>query len=110
MSTATSAGHLGSAPDDAAPAWPDGTQRPPEGDRGPVPGPDTPARTTDGPRIPLRITLVALLVALVAAALTLTGVSATSLLRGYLLDQHDDRDERDPQWGPGDHVRGMRIT
>ena len=90
MSTATSAGHLGSAPDDAAPAWPDGTQRPPEGDRGPVPGPDAAARTTDGPRIPLRITLVALLVALVAAALTLTGVSATSLLRGYLLDQHDD--------------------
>jgi two-component system, OmpR family, sensor kinase len=87
VSIATSAGHLGSAPGDAA--SPDGPPPSPEGQRGPVPGPDA-APPKAATRIPLRITLVALLVALVAAALTLTGVSATSLLRGYLLDQHDD--------------------
>jgi two-component system OmpR family sensor kinase len=37
----------------------------------------------------LRITLVALLVALVAIGLTATGFAATSLLRGYLLQQRD---------------------
>jgi two-component system OmpR family sensor kinase len=55
-----------------------------------VTGPDDDAHAAAAPRIPLRITLVALLVALVAVALTVTGVSATSLLREYLLDQHDD--------------------
>jgi signal transduction histidine kinase len=47
------------------------------------------APTGRGPRVPLRITLVALLVALVAAALAVTGLAATSLLKGYLLDQRD---------------------
>ena len=42
-----------------------------------------------GPRVPLRVTLVALLVVLVAAALAATGVTATSLLKQYLLDQRD---------------------
>ena len=41
-------------------------------------------------RIPLRIRLVALLVALVAVALVATGFAATSLLRGYLTQQQDD--------------------
>jgi signal transduction histidine kinase len=39
--------------------------------------------------VPLRFTLVALLVALVTVALLATGFAATSLLRGYLLDQRD---------------------
>jgi two-component system OmpR family sensor kinase len=39
--------------------------------------------------VPLRVTLVALLVALVAIGLVATGSAATSLLKGYLLDQHD---------------------
>ena len=47
--------------------------------------------TTRAPRVPLRIALVALLVALVAAALVATGFAATSLLRGYLLQQTDDQ-------------------
>jgi two-component system OmpR family sensor kinase len=38
-------------------------------------------------RVPLRITLVALLLALVAVALTATGVAATSLLTSYLRGQ-----------------------
>lgn len=41
-------------------------------------------------RYPLRVTLVALLVALMAFGLTVTGFAATSLLRGYLTDQQDD--------------------
>ncbi|TFV81213.1 HAMP domain-containing protein, partial [Blastococcus sp. CT_GayMR20] len=41
------------------------------------------------PRVPLRITLVAVLVALVAVALAATAVTATSLLKQYLLDQRD---------------------
>jgi two-component system OmpR family sensor kinase len=41
-------------------------------------------------RVPLRITLVALLVALVAVALAATGVTATSMLRDYLTDQQDE--------------------
>jgi two-component system OmpR family sensor kinase len=41
------------------------------------------------PRVPLRVTLVALLMALVAVGLVATGSVATSLLRGYLLDQQD---------------------
>jgi signal transduction histidine kinase len=42
-------------------------------------------------QVPLRVTLVALLVALMAAALAATGFTATSLLRGYLLDQQDQQ-------------------
>jgi two-component system OmpR family sensor kinase len=41
--------------------------------------------------VPLRVTLVALLVLLVTVALTATGFAATSLLRGYLLDQQDEQ-------------------
>ena len=41
------------------------------------------------PRVPLRITLVALLVTLVTVALVATGSAATSLLRGFLLEQQD---------------------
>jgi two-component system OmpR family sensor kinase len=52
--------------------------------------PAVPRRTLRAPRVPLRITLVALLVALVTVGLSVTGVAATSLLRGYLLDQQDD--------------------
>jgi two-component system OmpR family sensor kinase len=48
-----------------------------------VPSPRT------GSRVPLRITLVALLVALVAVGLLVTGFAATSLLRNYLLHQRD---------------------
>jgi two-component system OmpR family sensor kinase len=50
--------------------------------------PTTPVRR--GPRVPLRVTLVALLVALVALALLATGFATTSLLRDYLTDQQDD--------------------
>jgi signal transduction histidine kinase len=48
-------------------------------------------RRAGAPRIPLRIALVALLVALVAVALVATGFAATSLLRTYLLQQQDDQ-------------------
>jgi two-component system OmpR family sensor kinase len=41
------------------------------------------------PRVPLRVTLVALLLVLVALALTATGVTATSLLQRYLGQQQD---------------------
>ena len=54
------------------------------------PGRTTPPRARRTPRVPLRITLVALLVALVAVGLGATGFAATSLLRGYLIDQQDD--------------------
>jgi signal transduction histidine kinase len=47
-----------------------------------------PPRT--GSRVPLRITLVGLLAALVAVGLFATGFAATSLLRGYLVQQQDD--------------------
>jgi signal transduction histidine kinase len=50
--------------------------------------PPPPVRS--GPRVPLRVTLVALLVVLVALALAATGGAATSLLRDYLRDQQDD--------------------
>jgi signal transduction histidine kinase len=43
-----------------------------------------------GPRVPLRVTLVALLVVLMAVGLAATGFAATSLLKGYLLGQQDD--------------------
>jgi signal transduction histidine kinase len=46
-------------------------------------------RTERRPRVPLRITLVALLVVLVAVGLAVTGIAATSLLRTYLGDQRD---------------------
>jgi two-component system OmpR family sensor kinase len=39
--------------------------------------------------VPLRITLVALLVTLVALALVATGAGATAMLRGYLVSQQD---------------------
>jgi signal transduction histidine kinase len=42
-----------------------------------------------GSRVPLRITLVALLVVLVAVGLLVTGFAATSMLRNYLLNQRD---------------------
>ncbi|WP_052090755.1 sensor histidine kinase [Modestobacter caceresii] len=51
------------------------------------------------PRIPLRVTLVALMVALVAAALAATGFAATSLLRDYLVEQQDAQLQRTlDQW------------
>jgi two-component system OmpR family sensor kinase len=43
--------------------------------------------STRGPRVPLRVTLVALLVALVAVGLVATGFAATSLMRDYLHQQ-----------------------
>jgi signal transduction histidine kinase len=64
-----------------------------------------PPRTHPASRVPLRITLVALLVALVALALVATGFAATSLLQGYLTQQQDDqlraqvRDVQDDPWG-----------
>jgi two-component system OmpR family sensor kinase len=51
--------------------------------------PSSPGPAARGPRVPLRVTLVALLVVLVTVALSATGFAATSLLRGYLLDQQD---------------------
>ncbi len=49
-----------------------------------------PAPAHNGPRVPLRVTLVALLVLLVAVGLAATGGAATSLLKDYLQDQRDD--------------------
>src|SRR3954463_10129782 len=48
-----------------------------------------PPRPPRAPRVPLRITLVALMVVLVAVGLGATGLTATSLLKGYLGDQQD---------------------
>jgi signal transduction histidine kinase len=48
------------------------------------------SRTERIRRVPLRITLVALLVTLVAVGLAATGFAATSLLRDYLTHQQDD--------------------
>ncbi|SFP01356.1 two-component system, OmpR family, sensor kinase [Geodermatophilus dictyosporus] len=53
-----------------------------------APRPD-PRSGTRLPRVPLRVTLVALLLVLVAVALTATGVTATSLLSRYLGQQQD---------------------
>jgi len=53
--------------------------------------PPAPARAERGSRVPLRVTLVALLVVLVTVALGATGLASTSLLRGYLLDQQDQQ-------------------
>jgi signal transduction histidine kinase len=55
-------------------------------------GPDEtthPIRTGRAPRVPLRITLVALMVLLVAVGLGATGITATSLLKDYLRGQQD---------------------
>jgi two-component system, OmpR family, sensor kinase len=49
----------------------------------PSPGPGR------APRFPLRITLVALLMGLVVIALTATGITATSLLKRFVVDQQD---------------------
>jgi two-component system OmpR family sensor kinase len=46
--------------------------------------------TRGGPRVPLRVTLVALMVALLSLALLATGFATTSLLRDYLIDQQDE--------------------
>ncbi|WP_246063223.1 sensor histidine kinase [Blastococcus colisei] len=46
--------------------------------------------TPSGPRVPLRVTLVALMVALLSVALLATGFATTSLLRDYLQQQRDD--------------------
>ncbi|WP_369256047.1 sensor histidine kinase [Geodermatophilus amargosae] len=54
------------------------------------------------PRVPLRITLVAVLLVLVTLALVATGVTATSLLKRYLVAQLDQQLE--------DSVRGMRNS
>jgi two-component system OmpR family sensor kinase len=43
-----------------------------------------------GPRFPLRVALVALMVVLLSAALLATGLATTSLLRDYLQDQQDE--------------------
>jgi two-component system OmpR family sensor kinase len=51
---------------------------------------DVPGTRTRLSRVPLRITLVALLVVLVALALVATGAGATAMLRGYLVAQQDD--------------------
>ena len=72
----SSSGTIGPAPDLTAPSTPEA----PAG---------SPLRGGRPPRVPLRITLVALLVALVTVALVATGSAATSLLRGFLLDQQD---------------------
>jgi signal transduction histidine kinase len=46
--------------------------------------------TRSGPRVPLRVTLVALMVALLSVALLAAGFATASLLKGYLTDQQDD--------------------
>jgi signal transduction histidine kinase len=56
------------------------------GDTGPGAAPAARIRLS---RVPLRITLVALLVVLVALALLATGAGATAMLRGYLVGQQD---------------------
>jgi len=50
---------------------------------------DDAGTSTRPSRVPLRITLVALLVLLVALALVATGAGATAMLRGYLVGQQD---------------------
>ncbi|MQA33028.1 HAMP domain-containing protein [Modestobacter roseus] len=77
--SSSSAGTLTSSPDDGQDAADD------------VAPPAAGQRTAGAPRIPLRVTLVALLVALVALALTATGFAATSLLRSYLLEQQEQQ-------------------
>jgi signal transduction histidine kinase len=55
-----------------------------------VNGPPSAPVLTRGPRVPLRVTLVALLVALVAVGLAATGFAATSLMGEYLHKQQRD--------------------
>ncbi|MDT0274771.1 sensor histidine kinase [Blastococcus goldschmidtiae] len=50
----------------------------------------SPAPVRSGPRVPLRVTLVALLVALLSVALLATGFATASLLGDYLEQQRDD--------------------
>jgi signal transduction histidine kinase len=57
------------------------------------------------PRVPLRITLVALLVVLVAIGLAATGIAATSLLRDYLQNQQDHELEQNADSIAGDPHR-----
>jgi len=52
-------------------------------------GPPAAGPPPHAPRVPLRITLVALLVVLVAVGLGATGITATSLLKDYLQGQQD---------------------
>ncbi|MGY1680764.1 sensor histidine kinase [Geodermatophilus sp. SYSU D01176] len=77
-----------------------------------------PARPWSAPRLPLRVTLVALLTGLVAAALTLTGFLTSALLEDYVRGQQHQqlidtlaRYENGPwfrdgcstrRWGPGE--------
>ena len=49
-----------------------------------------PAPAPQGSRVPLRVTLVALMVALLSVALLATGFATTSLLRDYLEQERDD--------------------
>jgi two-component system OmpR family sensor kinase len=88
-----------SAPAETSPPGPAGVVGPPVPEPADGAGRPTAAGTPDAargprrqhtPRVPLRVTLVALLVALVTVALAATGATATSLLRGYLLDQQDN--------------------
>jgi signal transduction histidine kinase len=51
--------------------------------------PPPPVRPSTGSRIPLRITLVALLVGLVTLALLATGFATSALLKGYLQSEQD---------------------
>ncbi|MCZ2827843.1 HAMP domain-containing sensor histidine kinase [Modestobacter sp. VKM Ac-2986] len=87
---ATTSGSVGTLSSDPGESPDD---RPPDDGAAGDPAPAT-VRPPYGPRalrarVPLRVTLVALLVALVAAALTATGFAATSLLRDYLLQQRN---------------------
>jgi two-component system OmpR family sensor kinase len=50
-----------------------------------------PARSWTVPRLPLRITLVAMLLGLVAVALTLMGFTTSALLEDYVRDQRDQQ-------------------
>lgn len=71
-------------------------------------------------RYPLRITIVLVLMALVIAALLASGVVATTIMRGYLLDRADTQlkdaatqlaQHPPPKGGfqPGDNNRGPRL-
>ena len=51
----------------------------------------SPARSRVVPRLPLRITLVAMILGLVAIALTLTGFLTSALLEGYVRGQQDQQ-------------------
>jgi two-component system OmpR family sensor kinase len=68
------------------------TDQPPAPTSPAVQAPRPPAgRERAGPRVPLSVTLVALLVGLVTLALTATGLAATSLLRDYQTVQQDNQ-------------------